>query len=230
MTFAATHAAPSARLHPILNIVFDLDGTLFDSLPSIERSAALAVAQALPEMPPPDLRCVVGPPIAQMFAKLWPDLPPERMDALLAAFRAIYDSTGCLEAVPYPGVISLLRQWHQQGIRLFLLTNKPEKPTLAILEHHGLISLFTDILCPDSASPFASKPSGASLLAQRHRLPPASTALVGDGGDDAESAALCGFRFFHASYGYGRVDSSEGFTSLKEFSTLHRILHPEAQP
>ena len=52
----------------IRNLVFDLDGTLFDSLPSIERTARVAVSRALPEMSPPDLRSLVGPPIAKMFA------------------------------------------------------------------------------------------------------------------------------------------------------------------
>ena len=210
----------------IQNLVFDLDGTLFDSLASIEESAHVAVRRVLPDMPPPDLKNLVGPPISIMFRKLWPDLPEEKMVALLAEFRDVYDSTGCLDAVPYPSVAILLNQLHRQGLRLFVLTNKPEKPTLAILEHHGLINLFTEVCCPDSTVHFTHKRLGAQSLAERHELLPETTALIGDGSDDAESAHLCGFRFFHAIYGYGRLHHAEGFTRLENFASLQQILNP----
>jgi len=210
----------------ICHLIFDLDGTLFDSLPSIECSARIAVSRALPEMPPPDLRNLVGPPIAAMFGKLWPDLAPEKMAALLREFRSVYDSGGCLQAVAYPGVMDLIPQFHQRGMRLYVLTNKPEKPTRALLQHHGLLPFFEEISCPDSAVPFDSKPLGAVALAQRRQLPPAATALVGDGQDDANAARLCGFRFFHAAYGYGQFAHRENFTRLQTFATLAEHFSP----
>ena len=209
----------------IRNLVFDLDGTLFDSLPSIERTARVAVSRALPEMSPPDLRSLVGPPIAKMFAKLWPDLPAPRMAALLAEFRTEYDSTGCLGAVPYEGMVSSLRRFHENGFRLFVLTNKPEKPTRAILAHHGILLLLTRVSCPDSVPPFSAKPLGAQALAVEFSLAPEETALVGDGADDAESARLCGFQFCYAAYGYGAIQA-ECFTRLDKFANLEQILLP----
>jgi len=210
----------------IRNLVFDLDGTLFDSLPSIERSARFAIERVLPEVPPPDLAHLVGPPIATMFAMLWPDMPQEKIAALLAEFRTVYDSSGCIEAVPYPGVSILLPELHRNGFRLFVLTNKPEKPTHAILKHHDLLPLFTEIASPDSAVPFSSKPDGAGALAVRHDLIASETALIGDGRDDSESACTCGFHFIYASYGYGHMTDPQpkSFTRLDFFPNLKQIL------
>jgi len=208
----------------IRNLVFDLDGTLFDSLPSIEQTARVAVSRALPEMPPPDLRSLVGPPIAKMFAKLWPDLPPEKMAVLLAEFRAEYDTAGCLGATPYDDVLAVMERLHERGLRLFVLTNKPEKPTRAILNCHGLLPLLSAVSSPDSNPPFSAKPLGAQALAAEFKLRPEETGLVGDGADDAESARVCGFRFFYAAYGYGRLEWSESFTALEKFATLEQLL------
>jgi phosphoglycolate phosphatase len=188
------------------NIIFDLDGTLVHSLPGIEESACVAIARALPEMPMPDLRPFIGPPVAQMFAKIWPELPAESMARLLVEFRKHYDDTGCLHSEPYPQVPEVLARLHQAGLRLFVLTNKPVTPAKKILAHLGLADFFTEIMGPDSVNPpFQRKPDGARLLAQKFGLAPDSTALVGDGVDDAQAAAACGFHFIAAAYGYGKA-------------------------
>jgi phosphoglycolate phosphatase len=217
----------------VQNIVFDFDGTLFDSYPSIEASAALAVARVMPGVCLPDLRPVIGPPIAKMFAMLWPDLPAETMAALLAEFRAVYDAGGCLKAEPYPGVHETLAALRAKGLRLFVLTNKPEKPTRAILAHQKLLGYFEAVHCPDSAHPFARKPEGAEKLTALWCLAPEHTALVGDGADDCESARRCGFHFWHASYGYGSPAATSQAKRLEKFADLDKILrepHPHHDP
>ena len=204
------------------NVIFDLDGTLVDSLTGIEQSVRAAITLVLPEVPMPDLRAVIGPPIATMFARLWPELAPETMERLVAEFREHYVSTGCLASRPFPGVPETLSQLHSGGRRLFVLTNKPAAPTRKILGHLALQRFFTAAHSPDSVTlPFSSKPDGARLLMRAFGLEPETTALVGDGADDAASADSCGFRFIAAGYGYGNPVSKD---RIEKFSEIVPVL------
>ena len=101
------------------SVIFDLDGTLVDSLPGIESSARTAIESVLPGVPMPDLKAIVGPPIAAMFARLWPDLEPEKMGRLVAAFRSHYVEKGCLDSLPFPGVMETLSRLQAAGLGAF---------------------------------------------------------------------------------------------------------------
>jgi phosphoglycolate phosphatase len=202
--------------------IFDLDGTLVDSMPGIECSVGAAIESALPGTAMPDLRAVIGPPIATMFARLWPDLDSEKLALLVAAFRSHYAEVGCLESVPFPGVKETLPLLREAGMRLFVLTNKPSAPAKTILEALGLLEFFEAVSAPDApGAPFASKTDGARALMRRFGLDPDQTTLVGDGADDAAAAEACGFRFIAADYGYGRADAA---VRVKKFSEISRHL------
>ena len=206
------------------SVIFDLDGTLVDSLPGIEFSARTAIGTVLPGEPMPDLKAVIGPPIAAMFARLWPELDPEKMARLVAAFRSHYVEKGCLDSPPFPGVVETLSRLQAAGIRMFVLTNKPSAPAQTILGALGLAEFFTAVLAPDSAeSPFGSKPDGARMLARRFGLDADQTTLVGDGADDSAAAEACGFRFIAAAYGYGTAAATAG-ARVEKFSEIGRYL------
>lgn len=206
------------------NGLFDLDGTLVDSLPGIKSSTRIAIAQVLPEVGMPDLRAMIGPPIATMFARAWPDLEPEKLACLLAAFRSHYFEEGCLESRPFPGVPETLLRVHAAGVRLFVLTNKPAAPAQKILDTLGLAQFFTTVMAPDSVKPpLRLKPEGALLLMEKFGLKPGETTLVGDGADDAASADACGFRFIAAAYGYGTAAASAKLR-IEKFSEIERLL------
>ena len=189
---------------PGASFIFDLDGTLVDSLPGIEASIRAAVEKCLPGRPVPPIRDHIGPPIRLMLERLYPDRNSFQMDFLVSAFREHYDTRGCRESRLYPGVLEVLGELRAADCALFVLTNKPFAASLAILEETGIRSHFADVVSPDSIDPpFSNKTDGARFLKERFRLEPALTFLIGDGLDDAAAAEACGFAFFFASYGYG---------------------------
>lgn len=213
-----------------VNAIFDLDGTLVDSLPGIEASTRFALERCAPELDLPDLRSLIGPPIASMFARCWPNLPTVKMDALVAAFRQHYDSAGCLMSQLYPEVLDTLSTLNARGLTLFVLTNKPLAPARRILEHRGTLPFFREVISPDSTTPpFTRKAEGARLLRRRFELEPGSTLLLGDGMDDLEAAAECGYTFAIAAYGYGSAtrDPRAELTRVERFPDIGHILLEE---
>ncbi len=211
----------------ISTIICDLDGTLVDSLPGIEASARQAVQSCLPGREVPAMRALVGPPIAVMFARLWPSLKKEQLDDVIAVFRAHYNETGCLLSSPYPEVPQTLARLAELGITMHVLTNKPLAPTERILAQTDLRSYFESVVSPDSPPGFRKKAQGAQTLQKIYHLEPDTTLVVGDGTDDLEAACACGFAFAVAAYGYGNASAPEGgrnFSRMERFSDLLSLL------
>jgi phosphoglycolate phosphatase len=206
-------------------VVFDLDGTLVDSLSGIEKSLRLAVERVAPSLVIPDLRPFVGPPLPKMLAKIWPSLSVDQITSIGAEFRKHYFDRGCYECSLYPGATEILSALSGEQVKLFVLTNKPMLPTRNILGQFGLLQIFSDVVSPDSAqNPFESKTEAARWLAQTHGLAePSHVILVGDGQDDRAAAEACGFRFIAAGYGYGSV-AQRSEHSVERLSALRNFL------
>jgi phosphoglycolate phosphatase len=206
------------------HVVFDLDGTLVDSLPGIEASARYAIGHSSLEVSPTTLRECIGPPIADMFARLWPELPSFERQRLVADLRQHYDADGCLQGQIYPEVAETLARLQREGVEMFLLTNKPLAPTRRILEHLGIASHFRAVISPDSRTPpFEDKPAGAAHLAEAFALPASSTLLIGDGLDDLRAAMAQGWAFLLAGYGYGSARTARAHPDQRVAKTFSEI-------
>jgi len=186
------------------NLLFDLDGTLIDSLPGIEFSVDCALAEcSLPPRRRP-LRPLIGPPIRTIFSQLLGGPPEHHLSALEQAFRSSYDSAGWLKTVPAESAIDTLRTFHTAGMRLFLVTNKPATPTRRIVDHLGIAELFSDILCRNSITPpFSSKAGMLRHLLQVHQLDPKQCLYVGDTSEDYRAATEVGLPVAIVAHGYG---------------------------
>jgi len=207
-----------------MNLIFDLDGTLVDSLPGIEASTRFSLSMFSPMKELPPMRSVIGPPIGKMFARLWPDLTAAQLGELVARFRKHYDATGCRLSQLYPGVLDTLQKLKAREDNLFVLTNKPLRASHVILDHLGVLSYFTELVSPDRREPaFLSKTDGARYLVDKYYLDKGSTVLVGDGLDDFAAADACGFVFIEAAYGYGGI-STAGPRSWPVAKTFPNIL------
>jgi phosphoglycolate phosphatase len=187
--------------------LFDLDGTLVDSLPGISHSFSRALNLVLPHATLPNIRPFIGPPIREIFQRaLNGAANSQDLDALELEFRRSYDADGWQLSVPYPGVIDGITALVNSGVDCYVVTNKPAIPTHRILNHFGLSALFQEVVTRESRTPhFTSKREATRDLANRLSGPRSQILFIGDSTDDAEAAKACGFRFAAADYGFGNV-------------------------
>ena len=215
------------------SILFDLDGTLVDTLPGIEYSCQAAVQAVLPNRKLENLRQRMGPPIREIFRQAFSDIEPFDLDQLEAHFRANYDSAGWQKSMAYPGVVGTLAQLNDWQIDCFVVTNKPSVPTERILRYRGLRQYIKETTSPDSsAGPFLSKAGAMEYLLSKHQLAIEHTVVVGDSADDARAAQACRLRFVASSYGYspshdGWLGNGEYAAVISEFSQILKFVLDE---
>ena len=190
------------------DIIFDLDGTLVDSLDGIEHSYRHAIRLNLVAQDVPDIRSYIGPPIRDIFRLSLNLTDKIILDKLERSFRVNYDSIGYKLSPLYPRVVEVLDELLAKNIVCHILTNKPKAATDAILNNHQLVKYFKNIISRENHSQiFKNKIEAARFLSGKIDTAQHQVVVVGDSLDDAESAKVCGYGFLAAIYGYGAIDT-----------------------
>ena len=187
-----------------LNLVFDLDGTLIDSVPQIHAAANIVFGiKGFPPLPQDTVRGFVGNGLGALVSRSMAHLGVEPDTALhaelMASFVKIYEEAFDLTAL-YPGVSTALRDLRLAGHRLAICTNKPLGPTHAVLQHFNLARFFPVIIGGDSLP--QRKPDPAPLRAALEALGPGKGLFVGDSEVDAETARAAHIPLLLFSGGY----------------------------
>ena len=182
-------------------VLFDLDGTLVDSGPSILAALRKALAEeGVPPLSPGVEPTLLGPP---MYLALPPLIGKDAATRVVAAYRRIFMGEGFVfRAEPYPGIEALLDGLAQNRVRLAVATSKPEPTALALLENLGLAGRFATI-CGDTLD--AGRPSKGAVVAEAlRRLGDCPrTEMVGDRSHDVIGARENGLPCVGAGWGYG---------------------------
>jgi phosphoglycolate phosphatase len=203
-------------------VLFDLDGTLLDSIPGIAWSVKAAFrAAGLPERSF-DLRQSIGPPIRTILSRAAATEDAALLDQLERHFRASYDSEGWRRTACFPGTRELLEAMKANGHRLFIISNKPRPIAAKILEALGFASYFEQLYTRDSVEPpFASKANMLDALLADHQLAAVDCVMVGDTMEDADASALHRIGFIFMEHGYGELSLAHPvLLKLGSFSAL----------
>ncbi len=186
------------------NIIFDLDGTLVDSVPGIQWSAEAAMRNCGVSRTCPDLTPLIGPPVRTILAAAAGTDNCLDLDRLEKAFRTSYDADGWRRTVCQPGVRPMLDQLQSAGCALWIVTNKPAHATQLILRELGLDGYFQETVSRDSVTPsYVSKGAMLTDLLDRRGLPREESVLVGDTLEDCHAAVAAGIACAVVPHGYG---------------------------
>lgn len=182
------------------HIIFDLDGTLIDSVPGIQWSVETALKAAGIIRPCPDLTPLIGPPIRAILSIAAETDDPATLDHLERNFRAAYDTEGWRLTRSQPGVEALLNRLRAECRTLFILTNKPALATNQILRELNLHHYFHEVV----AAGKGSKKERLVELLNRQKIAREDCILVGDTREDYEAANAAGIPCAIVPHGYGR--------------------------
>jgi len=188
--------------------LFDLDGTLFDTLADL---AAATNAMRAEFGLPPLARALIGTYIGKGAAKLiaralaGPEgrlvTQAEREDAF-ALFRQHYLAHNGKAAVLYPGVREGLQTFHAMGLKLGIVTNKLAQFTPPLLEQAGVAALFSCVVCGDTCARAKPDPMPVLHACQVLNAEPGQTVMIGDSINDTQAARAAGVAVLAVSYGY----------------------------
>lgn len=195
--------------------LFDLDGTLADTLADIAESAnEVRRRHDLPPVGEDVVRAWVGDgarallrrALAEVLRNEAETAVEARLDAAFAEY-AEHHAGQCTRLVrPYPGVREHLEELAAAGHPLAVVTNKPARFAVPIVEHLGLAGLLPVVVGGDSAP--ARKPDPAPLRFALERLgaAPAGAVMVGDGIQDLRAGRALGLRTIACLFGFTAED------------------------
>jgi phosphoglycolate phosphatase len=181
-------------------VLFDLDGTLVDSVPGIWASIGVAVAElGLPAPTEDQLRSMVGPPLWEGFTAAF-GLSGDDVDRAVRAYRTHYAAGAMLTAEVYPGIPELLATLRADGAMLAVATSKPQPFAAAILAHAGLLPEFASVhgATWDGTVRHKEQVVAAALAAHPDGRRPV---LVGDRAQDVLGARVHGLPCIGAGWG-----------------------------
>ncbi|MDW6091666.1 phosphoglycolate phosphatase [Vibrio rhizosphaerae] len=195
---------------PIQLIVFDLDGTLLDSVPDLAVAADQAVrALGYPGVSEAQVRDYVGNGADVLIGRALsqsltvdPSLSPELMQDARQRFDECYAATGHRLSHLYPGVKETLAQLHQAGFILAIATNKPSRFVPDILQQHGISHYFKEVIGGDRFEKKKPDPMALEWLLTTYNCQPRQMLMVGDSKNDILAAQRAGCRSFGLTYGY----------------------------
>lgn len=197
-------------------IVFDLDGTLVDSMPAIHQAAnELRREQGLPPLDVAAVAgCMSGPMSDFVRRVIGVDGEPSDVvtERLLRSYAGHYERASRQGmARPYTGVAELLMRWIDRGVAVAVLTNKAERLARISMEDAGLARYFPADAIVGFDTLAAAKPDPLPLrhLMRRFGVGAESTWMVGDSGVDVLTARVAGCTAIWCRYGYGDVAAHE---------------------
>ncbi len=187
-------------------IIFDLDGTLLDTLQDLAESCNLLRAEKkLPVLASSDYKLLVGNGLDILMRRTLELKTEDDVSCYVQRFKEIYQQRWQRNCCPYPGVDAMLVRLADMRIPLAVLSNKP----------HAFTALFVDRFLPDA--PFArvyghrqevaKKPDPAAALAIMDELgcTAGNSFFVGDSGVDMQTAKAAGMYAVGVSWGFRSI-------------------------
>ena len=185
-------------------LIFDLDGTLVESLPGISASLNRALSlHGLPNHSDAAVRSFIGDGARMLVTRaLAPGEAAIHLESVLRSFAADYAISWSEGTQPYEGILELLEDLRSRSIRMAVLSNKPHGFTEEIVGRLFPANTFAAILGNREGLPHKPDPSGALEIASSMGVSPEGCTVIGDSIMDLQTATNAGMRSIAVTWGY----------------------------
>ncbi len=204
-------------------IVFDLDGTLADSLPDLTDAANYACRSlGLPEHSPQEIQQMIGGGEKTFVRRFLGEENQGHFDRAFNLYLEYYSRHCGDKTRLYDGVKETLA--NLTGKRLAVLSNKMERLSRLLLEALGLASFFEAIRGGDSYDALKPSPQGLASLIQELGGQPQQSLMVGDKPADILTGRGAGAHTLAVTYGYGAIEDLQAAAPEVLISSFPELL------
>ena len=174
-------------------VLFDLDGTLADSLADLANATNVALmAVGCAPHPRKRYRMMVGDGARQLCTRALPMDRQDFVEETLKRMRAHYDAHCFDETKLYPGILDLVRTLAERGCKLAVLSNKPDDFTQRMMAHYFQPNPFQIVYGSRAGVPLKPDPTSALEIARQLNIPVSEWLYLGDTNTDMQTARAAG--------------------------------------
>ncbi len=208
-------------------ILFDFDGTVFDTAEGITKCIRYALGKHGIDEPDLDkLRIFAGPPLVDKFMEVY-GVTEEEGNQLVLDFRERYVPVGVFESRPFPGIAALLTRLRAAGLTLGIATSKPQTHAELLLGRAGLTDLFDIVVGSNPGANNQRKYMVVERAMNGLGAEKETTVLIGDTKYDVEGAKIVGIPCIGVAWGYaapGELEEAGAVAIAKDMDDLVRML------
>ncbi|MGN0546986.1 MAG: HAD family hydrolase [Acutalibacteraceae bacterium] len=184
-------------------VVFDLDGTLTDTLTDLKNSVNYALGEMnFPERSLDEVRRFVGNGVRRLIYLSVPENTPDEIsEQCLSVFKEHYKSHSLVETKPYDGIVPMLEALKNKGIKTAVVTNKMQEAAADIVKKFfgGLIDEAIGQVDGIAQKP---QPDGVYAALKKLGVPKEKAVYVGDSDVDCKTAHNAGIPCIGVSWGF----------------------------
>ena len=211
-------------------VIFDLDGTLLDTLDDLGAAVNYAMQQrGFPLHTREEYRMMVGHGARNLMTKAVPEEhrnDEALIDAVLADFRNYYNTHIDIYTKPFPGIPRLLENLHQKSIKLAVASNKFQEGTEHLIKEFFPDIPFVAILGNRPNQPLKPDPEVVGEILEKAKVSKEEAVMVGDSDTDMETAANGNIRSIAVNWGYRNMKNIPGLIVVESTEDLLKILLP----
>ncbi len=186
-------------------VIFDLDGTLLDTLEDLADAVNRTLAaNGYPTHPVDAYRYFVGDGSKMLITRALPPehRHPETVTKCFEMFRNDYRQHWKVKTRPFEGIPEMLHQLTELGVKMAVLSNKPHEFTRHCVAELLTAWRFEPILGQRETVPLKPDPAGAFEIARQLDRPPSDFLYLGDSGVDMQTATAAGMFAVGACWGF----------------------------
>lgn len=202
-------------------VIFDLDGTLLDTIADLGTAVNFALeSKGYQRHPLAVYPYMVGNGVRKLIERAQQDASPEEVENLLTLFREYYDQHCTDYTKPYPGIPELLHDLTANGIAVAVATNKYQSAAQRIISHFFPEIPFVAVFGQTDDRPVKPDPSVDFAVLLAHPTPKSLTMHVGDSAVDIETARRACVTSVGVTWGFRPI------TELRKAFADHIVSNP----